>query len=165
MNQSAIFRSFWEEGTVETNCEVTPSGEIINIETVDPQFDACHLLAEEVEIKASGHAFDVISDCNQKAFITLKKVDAISVDSDLKVAFYNRANYDSLEAAIEEGADYYVPSSISLYGHSGIMDLKEIVDTLITCIGCGGDFRTMIKCPSGKYVDIEIVETYFSNLR
>ena len=59
MNQQAIYRSIWEEGTVETDCEVNPSGEIINIDTVEPQFDAQHLESEEVEIKTSGEVFKV----------------------------------------------------------------------------------------------------------
>ena len=59
MNQQAIFRSIWEEGTVETDCEVTPSGEIINIDTVEPQFDAQHLESEEAELKTSGKVFQV----------------------------------------------------------------------------------------------------------
>tara|TARA_B100000446_G_scaffold184352_1_gene206210 strand:- start:77810 stop:78388 length:579 start_codon:yes stop_codon:yes gene_type:complete len=59
MNQQAIYRSIWEEGTVETDCEVTPSGEIINIDTVEPQFDAQHLESEEVELKTSGKVFQV----------------------------------------------------------------------------------------------------------
>lgn len=164
MNQQAIYRSIWEEGTVETDCEVTPSGEIIHIDTVEPQFDAQHLKSEEVEIKFTGHVFDVIRDSDQELVITLQKADAMSPDSELTVGFYNRGNYESFEAAKKEGADYYVPSSISLYGHSGIMDLKEIVDALIQCIGCGDDYRCVVKCPSGKYIDSDVAETYFSNL-
>lgn len=62
MNQQAIYRSIWEEGTVETDCEVTPSGEIINIDTVEPQFDAQHLESEEIELKTSGEVFKVVTN-------------------------------------------------------------------------------------------------------
>lgn len=73
MNQSAIFRSFWEEGTVETNCEVTPSGEIINIDTVYPQFDAMHLVSEEVELKNNGKVFQLTTDEDGEPEITIIK--------------------------------------------------------------------------------------------
>lgn len=59
MNQKAIFRSNWEDGSVETDCEVTPSGEIINIETIEPQFDAQQLESQEVELKTSEKVFQV----------------------------------------------------------------------------------------------------------
>lgn len=62
MNQKAIYRSIWEKGTVETNCEITPKGEIINIETAEPQFDAETLLAEEVSLCMADVTVEVVSN-------------------------------------------------------------------------------------------------------
>ena len=36
--------------TVETNCEVTPDGRVVNIEVADPSSNDMHLISEEFEL-------------------------------------------------------------------------------------------------------------------
>ena len=164
MNQQAIYRSIWGGKVIESDCEVTPSGVIVSIQDVDLPLPRIVEMAVggTVTVKETGYVFDVLSDSDQNLVITLQEGDHISPDDPLTVAFFNQGNYESFEAAKKEGADYYVPSSLSLYGYSGIMDLKEVIDTLIKCIGCGDDYRCVVQSPSGQYIDIDVVEFYFS---
>lgn len=61
MNQQAIYRSVWDEDTIETSCEITPTGEIVNVVVVEAP-DVEHLISEEVELLFSGKTYDIEYD-------------------------------------------------------------------------------------------------------
>jgi hypothetical protein len=49
-NHKATYKTTWVECVVETGCEVTPDGRVVNIETADPGSNGMRLISEEVEL-------------------------------------------------------------------------------------------------------------------
>lgn len=81
-------------------------------------------------------------------------------DGQLSVHFYNSETYDSLAEAMSCGAVYDVPSTISLYGKGGLYDLKDIVNTLQSCVG-SADITTLILLSDGSYIELEsLIKNY-----
>jgi hypothetical protein len=84
MNQQAIYRSVWDEDTIETSCEITPTGEIVNVVVVEAP-DVEHLISEEVELLFSGKTYDIEYDDDNAPVIAnidnFIRYPALKVDS------------------------------------------------------------------------------------
>lgn len=99
MNQQAIYRSIWTNDTIETNCEVTPEGEIVNVEMVDPPNDLEHLVSEEVELVSRSKSYNIVYDEDNNPLIE---------DADTSVRF---------QALLLDGI--FFPSTAGLVSFSG----------------------------------------------
>lgn len=71
MNTHAVFVSYWTGGTIESDCEVTPSGFIINIQDVNPPIpsDLVFTRPDIIRITDSGLEFPVIKNRERRLVI------------------------------------------------------------------------------------------------
>ena len=83
-------------------------------------------------------------------------------EAPIVAVFINRDNYDTFAAAADEGAVYSVPSAIDLYGLSGLLDLQEIVDALLDCIGCSTGYTVFVNTKNHGYQPLADVRAAIS---
>jgi hypothetical protein len=83
-----------------------------------------------------------------------KYIDYYPDGEDINILFWDQSNYKSLEDAQRCGADYSVPSSISLYGSSGLHDLSEVVRAVLNCLG-NDDVVACVHIPNHGWVEVE----------
>lgn len=71
MNKPAVFRSYWEGGIIESDCEVTPLGGIVNIESVEPPIPPGLVFTapDDILIKETGQVFTLSEDLENEPVI------------------------------------------------------------------------------------------------
>ena len=135
MNQQAIYRSIWADCTIETNCEVTPEGEIVNVEVVATPHDIEHLESEEVELVARSKSYNIVYDEDNNPLIedadTSVQFQALLLDGIFfpstlgPVSFSGYGVYDGLteswvESSSQPGKPYTSSADIGSEDPSGV---------------------------------------------